>query len=53
MDVWQWAVLFLGVLILLTAVVYGIQARRRRGSVVAQRSRGGNVPRGGAPGGRP
>lgn len=39
MDVWQWIVLVLGVLVLLTAVVYGIQARRRRGSVVAQRSR--------------
>lgn len=50
MDVWQWVVLALGVLILLAAVVYGIQARRRRGSVVAQRSR--NVPPGGMRGGR-
>ncbi|GAB6900140.1 hypothetical protein [Kineosporia succinea] len=40
MDLWQWVVLVLGVLVLLTAVVYGIQARRRRGSVMAQRSRG-------------
>jgi len=38
-DLWQWVVLVLGVLVLLTAVVYGAQARRRRGSVVAQRSR--------------
>ncbi|GAB3269403.1 hypothetical protein [Kineosporia babensis] len=56
MDLWQWAVVFLGVLILLAAVVYGIQARRRRGSVVAQRSRSGSGssgPRGGgAPGGQ-
>ncbi|MCE0536958.1 hypothetical protein LWF15_15755 [Kineosporia rhizophila] len=52
MDLWQWVVLVVGVLILLTAVVYGIQARRRRGSVVAQRSRGGNVPPGGVPGDR-
>ncbi|WP_281418030.1 hypothetical protein [Kineosporia corallincola] len=41
MDVWQWIVLVVGVLILLMAVVYGIQARRRRGSVLAQRPRGG------------
>jgi len=39
-DVWQWIVLVVGVLILLTAVFYGIQVRRRRGSVMAQRSRG-------------
>jgi hypothetical protein len=48
-DVWQWLVLVLGVLVLLTAVFYGIQARRRKGSVLAQRSRGtrpGNPPGG-------
>jgi hypothetical protein len=45
---WQWAVLVLGVLVLLTAVFYGIQTRRRRGGIVAQRSRTSrNTPRGG------
>lgn len=47
MDVWQWLVLVLGVLVLLTAVFYGVQARRRKGNVVAQRS-----PRRTPPGGR-
>ena len=53
MDVWQWLVLIVGVLILLTAVVYGIQARRRRGSVMAQRSRRGGAGGPGPSGGRP
>lgn len=39
MEFWQWLVLVVGVLILLLAVFYGIQARRRRGGIVAQRSR--------------
>ena len=38
---WQWVVLVLGLLVLLTAVFYGVQARRRKGGIVAQRSRGG------------
>jgi hypothetical protein len=50
-DVWQWLVLIVGVLILLTAVVYGIQVRRRRGGVMAQRSRGTGGR--GSSGGRP
>lgn len=45
MEWWQWAVLVIGVLVLLTAVFYGIQVRRRRGGIVAQRSRGGNGSR--------
>ncbi len=53
MDVWQWLVLIVGVLILLTAVFYGIQVRRRRGSVMAQRSRGGGSGGRGSSGGRP
>jgi hypothetical protein len=45
----QWVILVLGVLILLAAVFYGIQARRRRGGIVAQRSRsGGRGRRGGS-----
>jgi hypothetical protein len=43
---WQWLVLILGVLLLLTAVFYGIQARRRQGGIVAQRSRSGRRGRG-------
>jgi hypothetical protein len=49
-ELWQWLVLALGVLLLLIVVFGGIQARRRRGGIVAQRSR--NVsrgPRGGKP----
>jgi hypothetical protein len=38
---WQWLVLVLGVLLLLSVVFYGIQARRRHGGIVAQRSRAG------------
>jgi hypothetical protein len=38
-QLWQWVVLVLGVLLLLAVVLYGIQARRRRGGVIAQRSR--------------
>jgi len=44
---WQWLVLALGVLVLLVVVFGGLQARRRRGGVVAQRSRNagpGNKP---------
>jgi hypothetical protein len=51
-DVWQLLVLIVGVLILLTAVVYGIQSRRRRGSVMAQRSRGRGAGGRGSSGGR-
>jgi hypothetical protein len=39
-ELWQWVVLVLGILVLLTAVFYGVQVRRRRGGIVAQRSRG-------------
>ena len=39
MEFWQWLVLALGVLLLLVVVFGGIQARRRRGGIVAQRSR--------------
>ena len=49
MEWWQWLVLVLGVLLLLTVVVGGIQAKRRRGGIVAQRSRS---PRAGRRGGR-
>jgi hypothetical protein len=38
-EFWQWLVLVLGLLLLLTAVFYGIQGRRRRGGIVAQRSK--------------
>lgn len=49
MDWWQWVVLGFGLLILLTVVVYGVQARRRRGGVIARRSV--SVPVGGRGGG--
>jgi hypothetical protein len=38
-ELWQWLVLALGVLLLLVVVFGGIQARRRRGGIIAQRSR--------------
>ena len=48
MELWQWLVLALGVLLLLVVVFGGIQARRRRGGVIAQRSRNvGSGRRGG------
>jgi hypothetical protein len=50
-EFWQWLVLVLGVLILLTAVLYGVQARRRRGGVIAQRSRNTGAGRFGRRGG--
>ena len=39
MDWWQWLIVVLFVLLLLTVCFYGIQIRRRRGGVIAQRSR--------------
>jgi hypothetical protein len=41
MEWWQWLVLVIGVLVLVTAVFYGVQLRRRSGGIVAQRSRRG------------
>ena len=37
MDWWQWVVLVIGLLVLLTAVLYGVQLRRRKGGIIAQR----------------
>ena len=45
---WQWIVVMLGVLVLLTAVAYGVQARRRRGGVIALKSRSVPPGRGGS-----
>jgi hypothetical protein len=38
LDWWQWVFLVLALLLFLTVVFYGIQARRRRGGIVAQRT---------------
>ena len=38
LDWWQWVFLAAALLLFLTAILYGVQARRRRGGIVAQRS---------------
>ena len=38
MDWWQWVFVVFAALLFLTVLLYGVQARRRRGGVVAQRS---------------
>ena len=39
MDWLVWAFVVLAVLLFLSVVLYGVQARRRRGGIVAQRGR--------------
>ena len=39
MEWWQWLVVVLFAIVFLTACFYGIQQRRRRGGVIALRSR--------------
>ena len=38
MDWWSWVFVILAALIFLAVLFYGVQARRRRGGIVAQRS---------------
>ena len=38
MTWWEWTFVVLAALLFLTVMLYGVQARRRRGGVVAQRS---------------
>lgn len=38
MDWWIWIFVVLAALLFLSVVFYGVQARRRRGGIVAQRS---------------
>jgi hypothetical protein len=37
MEWWEWIFVILAALLFLTVMFYGVQARRRRGGVVAQR----------------
>lgn len=37
MEWWEWIFLVLAALLFLTAMLYGVQQRRRRGGIVAQR----------------
>ena len=39
MDWWQWVFVILAALLFLAVLLYGVQARRRRGGIVAQRGR--------------
>lgn len=39
MEWWQWLVVVLFAIVFLTACFYGVQMRRRRGGVIAQRAR--------------
>ena len=39
MDWWQWVFVVVAALVFLATMFYGIQQRRRRGGIVAQRSR--------------
>jgi hypothetical protein len=36
MDWWEWVFVTLAALLFLTVMFYGVQARRRRGGIVAQ-----------------
>jgi len=38
-DVWQWVFVAFAALLFLVVLLYGVQARRRHGGVVAQRPR--------------
>jgi len=38
MEWWEWIFVILAALLFLTVMFYGVQARRRRGGIVAQRA---------------